>query len=470
MNAFQRTTVAALSLTCAACPPGEANVPDTGIIVDTDAVGGGDASEVGADADGPALDSGITRLPDAHLASDAPSTPTTCAVPPAASDTTTAPAAWEFHRLESERHPTALCNDGSAGAYVFRPNAASTRWLIFLEGGGACYDGATCLSRWREVAGDPDAGNHDKMTSDDDAAGWMDGSGAVPTEGVFSSSHAMGEVWRNANIVRVSYCSSDIWSGDREGNPMLAESDVGHWHFRGRSIVTAVLDDLTRDHGLDTATDVVLAGGSAGGAGVYNLVDDVAALVPPTARFMGIPDAGFQVDYPRLGARPGAPTPLQRLGTLGSVAWGGRGDASCVDAAAGDAVATLLCRSAVELLTNRHISTPLLSVVSELDQVQLNRLAVDIRDERGCRVTDSAERDYALEFFNDGMLPALGGVAPDRPYSVFADYTCAHVMINGPDSRVWEADGASLADVIRSFHDDPCAPARHIDPMGGAIP
>ncbi len=392
-----------------------------------------------------------------------------CSVPPAIADTTTPAQAWEFHRLDPKEYATALCNDGSPGAYYLRPNTDSKRWLIFLEGGGACQDGKSCQKRWASVAGDPDAGNHDKMTTDDDAADWKN---RTPAEGVFSAVAPLGELWRNANIVRVAYCSSDLWSGDAAAVPTAPESDARHWHFRGRSIATSVVDELMKKRGLASAADVVLAGGSAGGGGVYSLVDDIAALVPPAARYLGMSDAGFSVDFPEMGAAPGDPTPLQSMGLDGEKTWGGRGDASCFAGAGSDLLARARCRSGVDLLQQRQIATPILTIVSQLDQVQLNRLKVGVRDSKKCVAPTQQERTYALKFLDEGMVPALSLAATEPRYSHFATYGCAHVLINGPDDREdeWVADGVKLADAIKAFHSDPCAPGRHVEPKNASMP
>ena len=46
----------------------------------------------------------------------------------------------------AERNAT--CNDGTpSGYYLWRSPTKSNKWIIYLEGGGLCYDLASCLSR-----------------------------------------------------------------------------------------------------------------------------------------------------------------------------------------------------------------------------------------------------------------------------------------------------------------------------------
>lgn len=50
------------------------------------------------------------------------------------------------------------CLDGSPYGVYFRPNATSTKWTIFLEGGGWCYDEKDCLQRSKISSADPFGG------------------------------------------------------------------------------------------------------------------------------------------------------------------------------------------------------------------------------------------------------------------------------------------------------------------------
>src|SRR4051794_17335770 len=53
------------------------------------------------------------------------------------------------HLLDPAKYPTALCNDGTPGYYVFRRGAGAglRRWHVFLEGGGSCETAADCAKR-----------------------------------------------------------------------------------------------------------------------------------------------------------------------------------------------------------------------------------------------------------------------------------------------------------------------------------
>jgi cysteine-rich repeat protein len=138
-----------------------------------------------------------------------------------------------------------FCNDGSPYQYYYRPSplGLSTTWIIHLEGGGQCYDQASCLARvkedtWRRL----DA----KRTTSKQYS---------PTRimsGLFSAKHSNAgsdltslspdvqtEV-PNANIIYAPYCSSDAWLGDNDspwGDGM---------QFRGDRIVKALITEAVR--------------------------------------------------------------------------------------------------------------------------------------------------------------------------------------------------------------------------------
>jgi hypothetical protein len=76
-------------------------------------------------------------------------------------------------------------------------------------------------------------------------------------------------------------------------------------HFRGRAILDAVFADLTGHQGLDSASDVVVGGDSAGGLATYWHIDHIADTLP-WARVWGAPDCGFFAVDPTYPAWPNA--------------------------------------------------------------------------------------------------------------------------------------------------------------------
>jgi hypothetical protein len=66
--------------------------------------------------------------------------------------------------------------------------------------------------------------------------------------------------------------------------------------MRGRANFDALIDTLQSVHGMASATEIVLSGGSAGGLAVFYNLDHLADsdLVAPHIRLTGFPDAGYQ--------------------------------------------------------------------------------------------------------------------------------------------------------------------------------
>jgi hypothetical protein len=195
--------------------------------------------------------------------------------------------------LDLAAFPNARCNDGTPGTFYFRPAASaagSRRWVIQLQGGGNCNSPDGCARRWCSVE------TNFGMTQMTSTLAPATGIGA---DGILYRGSAVTNPLADANHVYVRYCSSDGWAGTTgpldvdavhpvSGDPIRYRID-----FRGRDIVDAVIATLRRDGGsvpaytlgggssvladLDLASDVLLAGASAGGAGAIQNADRVTA-------------------------------------------------------------------------------------------------------------------------------------------------------------------------------------------------
>jgi hypothetical protein len=129
--------------------------------------------------------------------------------------------------------PGTTCIDGTPSGFSVNLNPDSDQVFIYLEGGGACFNGyCDSLFTW---------------------------SGNTPgASGVFDRDSAENPV-RDWNMVYVPYCSGDIYAGDNEvmlGGAMR--------YFHGYSNFTAFLQRWVPAFG---ASQVVLSGSSAGGFG-----------------------------------------------------------------------------------------------------------------------------------------------------------------------------------------------------------
>ncbi|CAN7999438.1 unnamed protein product, partial [Ixodes hexagonus] len=191
---------------------------------------------------------------------------------------------------------TVTCNDGSPAGYYIRKWHGSRRWIIFLEGGWHCYDEKSCTGRWMRT--------RQLMSS----VQWHD---TRHVGGILSPDPEENQYWWNANHVLIPYCSSDAWSGSTSG-----KTEAGY-AFMGSLIVQEVILELL-DRGLYEAKMLLLAGSSAGGAGVLLNVDRVADLVGSLGsrvKVRGVVDSGWFLDNepfePRECLEPYSCAPLE---------------------------------------------------------------------------------------------------------------------------------------------------------------
>jgi O-palmitoleoyl-L-serine hydrolase len=342
--------------------------------------------------------------------------------------------------LDSASHAKARCNDGSMGVYKIRRNPNSSRWLIWLDGGGSCDDDASCNAR---AAATPI-----NVTS-------TLGVGTISGQGIFSSLPANNPVYHDANLVYIHYCSSDQWTGGKNGSVTpasdLTTAPANTWHFAGREIATAVISELLADHGLDDACDVTLAGGSAGAAGVLSLVDEIGAMLPSAARYQGLVDGGVPAKFNRYdlvstyNMDPSHPHSVRDYTNDGISLWGGRGDQSCELAAT--PVNKEFCRIGSYLTRNGHISTPLLIINSIFDNVQLSR-AFDAPAPYSCSGTKSYMCMYC-----DELRTELNSV--DSNHSVFLRRSDEHISVLDNSRMNSTIGGTSMRDFITAWHASP---------------
>jgi hypothetical protein len=154
--------------------------------------------------------------------------------------------------------PEALCRDGSSTGIGVRINPNSDKLVIYLEGGGACFHGDSCLI------------NDVLLNFGETAFGaWQ---AATGNAGIFDSSRSENP-FRDWNVIYVPYCTGDVHAGNKEhvdvpGGPT-------NQMFVGYRNMGAFLQRLvpTFSH----ASQVVLTGISAGGVGAAFNYDRVAA-------------------------------------------------------------------------------------------------------------------------------------------------------------------------------------------------
>ncbi len=215
------------------------------------------------------------------------------------------------HAIDTAAFPDALCNDGSTAVFYYRPAtdpAATNKWVIELMGGGGCHSADQCAKRWCSVDTNFSKTQMTSTTSPPDTNG--NGILARASDQALPAPNPI-EAY---NQILIKYCSSDTWRGTQRdlaveaAHPVTGVPVAYRIHFLGRRILEATLDTLRRDGApaltygatqlpdLDDATEVILAGASAGGGGTtFNLdwLQQRLAGQGSSAQVLGLIDSTF---------------------------------------------------------------------------------------------------------------------------------------------------------------------------------
>ena len=147
--------------------------------------------------------------------------------------------------LDPSKYPKAKCLDGSPGAFYIKKSDSNTNksWVIFLEGGGWCWDLDDCFSR----ASYTDLGssvNYTEAMTEYNL--WMfsevDESAASKDNVDFMNRGMNPETHMDMstfNKVYVKYCDGNSFSG-RKSDPTSYKKDDGtnmDLYFRGKDIL-----------------------------------------------------------------------------------------------------------------------------------------------------------------------------------------------------------------------------------------
>ncbi|MDB4984958.1 MAG: uncharacterized protein JWN04_136 [Myxococcaceae bacterium] len=166
--------------------------------------------------------------------------------------------------------PDSFCRDGSTAGIAVSLNSASDDLMIYLEGGGACFDSLSCLAN-------PTTAPH---------------GGPSANDGVFDRSNALNPV-RDMNFVYVPYCSGDVHAGTNPSS--MVPGVAGTQKFVGRLNIEAFLKRVVPT--FPNAKKVVLTGISAGGFGA------AASAVPVQRAFPNIKIALIDDSGPPLSSK-----------------------------------------------------------------------------------------------------------------------------------------------------------------------
>ncbi len=294
--------------------------------------------------------------------------------------------------IDTTKFPEALCNDGTAAVLFFRPYTGAAnrnKWVLNLHGGGSCGSGPTCAARWcncttvTECPFTTVPTYFDRLQMTNARPPTIGGNGVFERGGTGMLANPIGDY----NQVELQYCSSDGWRGNLRAlaltapNPKTGVEVTFRVNFLGSKILDSDIAWLRQDGvaglvytlsgntplpDLDDATDVIVTGGSAGGAGVVTNLDHVRDLLSqhntnPTAlqvtglidAFVGLDRAPLDYGTYYISQVRSYDNYLTFRATAPSTA-GARSDTSCVQMHAAD---PRICSDETHVVRN-HLTTP----------------------------------------------------------------------------------------------------------------
>ncbi|MGH7437190.1 MAG: pectin acetylesterase-family hydrolase, partial [Polyangiaceae bacterium] len=147
-----------------------------------------------------------------------------------------------------------MCRDGSATGFGINVSPTSKNLMIFLEGGGACFNALTCGMN---------------------AASFAPSSLSTATSGGILSRTDTANPVKDWNMVYVPFCTGDVHAGNAPNMVVPDAPNLGKQQFVGYANMTRYLAKLAP--AFKDASKILLTGISAGGFGA-------AANYPQTAR------------------------------------------------------------------------------------------------------------------------------------------------------------------------------------------
>lgn len=179
--------------------------------------------------------------------------------------------------------PGTKCANGEQSGYSVAPKKDSQGLMIFLMGGGACWDKETCDSKVAKLALEPFMkyeGPYEKQ-KDNFSRGWGD-------------IDNRNNPFVNFDLVRVPYCTGDVHTGNRTADHGTADDPyvlhhVGHQNFK------LILDELSRLY--SSPEKILFIGTSAGGLGVTWNLFEMKSAYPLTPTYV-VNDSGLPFKHP----------------------------------------------------------------------------------------------------------------------------------------------------------------------------
>jgi hypothetical protein len=187
-----------------------------------------------------------------------------------------------------------VCRDGSPAGYYLRRGSAPNL-LIFLNGGGVCYDDFFCSINPANVNETLEAETLIDAVVGQFTALLIPEPQVPPDEGVLSRDPRNPA--RNYSMVFVPYCTGDVFAGTTPDSPVITSTIMPPQQFVGYTNLGLIYDSL--DASL-RASQTVLLGGTSGGSFGALLNYDRTARFFANSRVLSLADSGVAFRDPYL--------------------------------------------------------------------------------------------------------------------------------------------------------------------------
>jgi len=331
----------------------------------------------------------------------------------------------------------ARCLDGTPSGYYFEAASAPanvTNWVIFLEGGGACWTYSDCKSRSQTALG---SSNLWPPTHSDPS-------------NVLSNNASQNPAWATWNHVWVPYCGGDVHAGQKN------TTTWNELYFSGYLTVRAVFDQLSSLNSFKKATQVLLSGSSARGIGTFvhanglkdYLPDAVVKAEPQGGWFY--PNVTYYANW-KNGTFVQLPDPS--IGEL----WNSYLDPACVKDHPKD---SYLCGT-IDVAYN-YVRTPLFVSENKFDTNQ-------IYTQLGCPQNGADTNNY-IAYFGKGMRASIQKLLDSSKKDGIFLMSCAeHTSDTGLNSPT-TIQGKTQKNLIIDWFFNGTAVHQYVDNCAGDLP
>jgi len=185
----------------------------------------------------------------------------------------------------------ARCLDGSEYAYYVRPGhgTGKSKWMIWFDGGDVCTSLEDCTAHAKSSS----SSNGYRQTPQLDLS---------QVHHTFSTNAIENPLMWNWNWIYLPDCDGGYYSG-QASEPLATGSEPSHLFFRGWYNALATFDQMKRasdlNGGLTNATDVLIAGCSAGTVGTFLHLDRLRSQLPQSTTVRGYASSGFFMPTPK---------------------------------------------------------------------------------------------------------------------------------------------------------------------------